>query len=217
MFKMTFLARPLSAVLLIVWCGPGFADSREVVCESNHNNRSYCHTGRHGDVRLMKQIGWSACEEGQSWGTESEGIWVDNGCRAKFWVDDEDHHKKKDHTGAIVAGVAGAALLGALLLGASSRSGSDDAGNTQQDSLSDNGLAGEYEGFDSHEHVDVSLKVHNDGKVTAISGTHRSEGRLSNGLVTFSGGHEYRIEKTKRGVRLFNTHDSRNVVDMFRL
>lgn len=215
MKKMKYLVRPISAVLLTVWLAPAFAESREVICESSHSNRAYCPTGRHGDVRLLKQIGWSSCQEGQSWGVETEGIWVDRGCRAKFWVDEEGHGKK-NHTGAIIAGVAGAALIGALLL---SRSGSssDSAKSAEQSENIAGALAGSYEGYDQHENLDLEVQIQANGHVVANAGHHRSEGQYENGHIRFAGGHEYRVEKTHRGVRLFNTHDKSNVVDMTKI
>ncbi len=30
----------------------------------------------------------AACIEGQTWGVDGNGIWVSNGCRAEFWIDD---------------------------------------------------------------------------------------------------------------------------------
>jgi len=37
-------------------------------------------------VRLVKQNSESPCTEGRSWGSDNDGIWVDDGCRAEFSV-----------------------------------------------------------------------------------------------------------------------------------
>jgi hypothetical protein len=41
---------------------------------------------RRRDIQLNRQISGSACIEGQTWGTDNRGIWVDRGCRAEFRV-----------------------------------------------------------------------------------------------------------------------------------
>jgi DUF3011 family protein len=56
-----------------------------VKCESNDGRRNYC--GQYGDqVRLERQISGSPCIEGQTWGVDRTGLWVDRGCRAIFTV-----------------------------------------------------------------------------------------------------------------------------------
>src|SRR5580765_138783 len=54
-----------------------------ITCESNDGQRKYC--GRVGrDVRLQRQLSQSPCVQGQSWGVDGQGLWVDRGCRAEF-------------------------------------------------------------------------------------------------------------------------------------
>ncbi len=56
-----------------------------VTCESNDGNRRYC--GQYGNqVRMDRQISGSPCVEGQTWGVDGTGLWVDRGCRAIFTV-----------------------------------------------------------------------------------------------------------------------------------
>jgi len=57
-----------------------------VTCSSNDGKRNYCavYTGR--GVQLIKQRGGSPCIQGQTWGYDGRGIWVDRGCRADFRV-----------------------------------------------------------------------------------------------------------------------------------
>jgi hypothetical protein len=57
-----------------------------VTCSSNDGRRNWCDIGRSRDVRLTRQISGSACIQGQTWGTDRRGIWVDRGCRAEFRV-----------------------------------------------------------------------------------------------------------------------------------
>jgi len=61
---------------------------RTVRCESQGKNRNYCRIGVHGRVHLQRQLSKAACIEGQTWGEDGAGIWVSEGCRAEFWIDD---------------------------------------------------------------------------------------------------------------------------------
>jgi len=55
-------------------------------CEANNNNRKYCGSYRPGEVRLQQQISGSPCREGQTWGVDRQGLWVEQGCRAIFAI-----------------------------------------------------------------------------------------------------------------------------------
>jgi hypothetical protein len=57
---------------------------RTVTVEST-GQRVSLHIENHG-VELLKKLSKQPCEQGKSWGFDSQGIWVDRGCRAKFSV-----------------------------------------------------------------------------------------------------------------------------------
>lgn len=60
---------------------------RTVVCASNNGERVYCDADtRGGDVQLVRQISGSRCRQGETWGWDRRGIWVDRGCRAEFTI-----------------------------------------------------------------------------------------------------------------------------------
>jgi hypothetical protein len=59
---------------------------RSITCSSDNGQRVYCEAGSQGEVRLVRQISGSACQEGSTWGHDARGIWVDRGCRAEFEV-----------------------------------------------------------------------------------------------------------------------------------
>jgi hypothetical protein len=64
---------------------PGYGQQQTVNCSSNDGKRNYC--GQYGpDVRLSRQISGSPCIQGQTWGVDRGGLWVDRGCRADFFV-----------------------------------------------------------------------------------------------------------------------------------
>ncbi len=68
---------------------PGWDRSITLECGSSRQKYNFCQVdvGRHGRVRLSKRISDSRCVEGSSWGWNRAGVWVDNGCRARFVVD----------------------------------------------------------------------------------------------------------------------------------
>jgi len=59
-----------------------------VVCESNDGRRHRCAADTLGQVTIGRQLSTNRCVEGRTWGTSSDGIWVDRGCRAEFLIAD---------------------------------------------------------------------------------------------------------------------------------
>jgi Protein of unknown function (DUF3011)/Ricin-type beta-trefoil lectin domain-like len=65
----------------------GRGGERLVTCSSNNGERVYCDAEtRDAQVDLVRQISGSPCRQGQTWGWDRRGIWVDRGCRAQFSV-----------------------------------------------------------------------------------------------------------------------------------
>jgi hypothetical protein len=63
--------------------------SQRIRCESFQTGgygRKYCPANTRGGVRLSRTLGNSQCVEGSSWGYDSGGVWVDNGCQAEFEI-----------------------------------------------------------------------------------------------------------------------------------
>ncbi|MCQ4164862.1 DUF3011 domain-containing protein [Tahibacter harae] len=56
----------------------------DVTCESRDNQRTVCRIPGDGPVHLLRQLSDAPCIENRSWSRTSEGIDVDNGCRAVF-------------------------------------------------------------------------------------------------------------------------------------
>jgi hypothetical protein len=57
-----------------------------VRCESKDGGTVTCPAGGAVRVRLTSQLSKKDCVEGRTWGISSDGIWVDDGCRAVFEV-----------------------------------------------------------------------------------------------------------------------------------
>ena len=63
--------------------GPAAAAAKTLTCSSD-GGRTYCDASTGRGVRLVKQRSAAACKQGDSWGYDGLGIWVDKGCSADF-------------------------------------------------------------------------------------------------------------------------------------
>ena len=64
----------------------GYGPPPKITCSSNNGKRNYCNVGGSYDVRLVRQISGSPCVQGDTWGVDRGGLWVDRGCRADFSI-----------------------------------------------------------------------------------------------------------------------------------
>jgi hypothetical protein len=55
-----------------------------VTCASDDGRRHYCPLDTSRGVMLQKQRSSTPCIQGQSWGFDRRGVWVDRGCRGEF-------------------------------------------------------------------------------------------------------------------------------------
>ncbi|HEY4642662.1 MAG TPA: DUF3011 domain-containing protein [Thermoanaerobaculia bacterium] len=55
-----------------------------VVCESNGQGRTYCRAANRFGVDLTREISRNNCVINRTWGSDENGVWVSNGCRAEF-------------------------------------------------------------------------------------------------------------------------------------
>lgn len=62
----------------------GYRGVAEVRCSSNDGHTRRCNVDTRGGVRIVRQESRSPCIQGRSWGYDRRGIWVANGCRARF-------------------------------------------------------------------------------------------------------------------------------------
>jgi len=123
----------VTAAVMGLWTAPATpakADSY-VDCSSSGYRRNYCPIYSSGRVWLDYQYSNDngPCIEGQTWGWDGRGVWVDRGCRGRFRVEDRyggGGHNDKDNTAAVVGGL----LIGGLLLGALAASNKNDGGSS---------------------------------------------------------------------------------------
>jgi len=69
---------------------------RSITCESKHKDRQYCGNFDPDQVRFDRQIGGHRCVQGETWGVDRQGLWVERGCRAVFIIrgDHDDRHDR---------------------------------------------------------------------------------------------------------------------------
>ena len=92
------------AVALFFAAAPSFAQYA-LTCASEDGHRHYCAADTRAGVSLQRQHSKSACTQGQTWGFDQQGVWVDRGCRADFLVNapqvaqsgDRDHDRFRGH------------------------------------------------------------------------------------------------------------------------
>lgn len=83
----------LALMSIFVWAGSAQASRYEenyddhgieIVCESKKGRTQYCSLDTRYGVILVEQHSRAACIEGESWGYDQRGVWVQAGCRASF-------------------------------------------------------------------------------------------------------------------------------------
>ena len=57
-----------------------------VLCESRDDRRKHCEVPNidPDSVTMQRKLSNANCYRGQNWDADSQGVWVDNGCRAEF-------------------------------------------------------------------------------------------------------------------------------------
>ena len=77
----------------------GYGHTQQVRCESINSRTNYCRAAYGGQVRITRQLSHSPCIEGRSWGSDSRGVWVSNGCRAEFAISSRYDYRRSDSYG----------------------------------------------------------------------------------------------------------------------
>jgi hypothetical protein len=132
---------------------PALAET--IRCESKDGRERYCSTNTSRGVNLVTQLSSRGCYQGETWGYDRRGIWVNGGCRAIFetnYYNDRynynnnnynnynNYHSSNDYysgnrnnksnDGAAVA-VALAAIIGAAAIASSSSKNKNNSSSYQ--------------------------------------------------------------------------------------
>ncbi len=67
-----------------------------VRCESTGSRRMFCRANVEGRVRVARQLSRQPCIQGRNWSYTRSGIWVTQGCRADFVVDQGGRIRSSD-------------------------------------------------------------------------------------------------------------------------
>jgi len=212
----------LAAATLAAPSRPANAAPREVLCESKHYRHAYCPTGPHGSVHVMEVFGRSNCTEGSTWGTDSGGIWVDQGCYARFRVEDpgsSSHHGDR----AAAAGAIGAVVIAAIL--ASSSHDRDTAPPAYAPaappppsyappppSYAPNAMIGRFSGYDSVHRAEITVDIEPSGRVQYYALGQHVAGNLQGNRIYYQNSTSYAVEPTPTGFVLRQDGDPANAV-----
>lgn len=78
------MARILPALLALLFPVANGVRGQTVVCSSDDGAKHSCAADTRDGARLVKQRSSAPCKQGDSWGYDERGIWVDHGCSGEF-------------------------------------------------------------------------------------------------------------------------------------
>lgn len=207
----------------------GFA--RSIECGSKNYRYKYCRVDTDGYVRLERQFSDAECRRGRTWGYDDDGVWVDEGCQARFKVgrsydrdddwdddDDDDNDTKKDllTTAAVIGGLA---VIGTLMNRNSAGNQYPNQSNQYPNYNSGSGYAtyvpswavGTFRGYDSLYDINLELTITTDGSVRGYANDAPVQGSFNNDQIQL-GQFAFNVDQVQDGFRATRTDDSRNQV-----
>jgi len=209
-----------------------FADYT-IRCESFNKDYKSCRVSNPGYVRLKRTLSKSQnCTQGRSWDYNNREIWVDDGCKAEFIIEDRyDHRNNNKHNssssdaGKAVAAIAGIAILGAILGNKNgdkdnhdynSKYDSDRYYGSRHTSYVPDWAIGKFRGYNEKYGSEVTMKISEDGRVSANANGEKIHGyynddRLHIGEFTFD------ISRNPNGFETRQHGDYRNTVRYYRV
>jgi hypothetical protein len=210
--KSAFASLVLIAAVLAATAVPtDVRADQQVRCESEKNRYHHCRIDTHGFVRLTRQLSHAECIQGRTWDYDRSGIWVDDGCRAEFIVEERTHSGSHgDHdAGKVVAAAAGLAIIGALVAASNDKDDKhhdDDYHGSRHTSYVPKWMVGNWDGFNMRYNAEVEMSISRDGRVTAYADGHKIVGYVNDERL-YIGDAEFYIERAGNG---FNTVEAGN-------
>lgn len=196
----------------------------QIECRSSGYHYNYCRVNTGNAVRLAHQQSGTACRQGQNWGYDARGIWVDQGCGAIFeygygggpQYGGGYRHASHDNGGE-VAGALAAAVILAAVAGSSHHHADRPSYNQQyhqQYSRVPDWAVGTWSGTDSASGSDVSMNINQGGYISGYYGHSRLDGQID-GTHAYLGSRGYRVAPSGGGIRLISD-DGQMVIDLYR-
>src|SRR5437879_12022312 len=79
--------------------GPQERHGQIIPCSSDDGEKRYCTADTRYGARLVRQRSQAPCKEGESWGYDEEGIWVDKGCGGEFTLGRSEDRSEERRVG----------------------------------------------------------------------------------------------------------------------
>ena len=121
------------------WTGGGNSGGSTVVCESIGYDRNFCRADTRGGVSLEEQLSTSGsrggkCSYNDTWGYDSGGVWVRNGCRGRFRLGHPGSGRSASQdSGSDAAKIAAAAVVVGAIAAIAADQHHDDGKNPDND------------------------------------------------------------------------------------
>jgi hypothetical protein len=202
--------------------------AKTIECGSKNYRYRYCRVNTDGYVRLERRLSDAPCKRGRSWGYDDDGVWVDEGCQARFKVgryhndnEDNDGKKKLLTTAAVIGGLA---LLGTIM---SKNNTPADAGNQHpypeqypNNNTSGGGhyggpvpnwIAGTFRGYDSLYNIDLELTITPDGAVNGYANQAAVQGNITGDQMQI-GQFTFYVDQVPDGFRATRVDDAHNQI-----
>jgi hypothetical protein len=163
---------------------------RTIRCDSWGHQYRYCPVNTDGRVEMVKQHSRTSCYEGESWGYDPRGVWVDRGCSADFRVGSDDRGRNRKLAVGALVGLAAIVALAA----ARNKQQADQAASQEVAAYA----VGEFRGVDEVEHTDVELSILPGGSVKGHAGANEFTGTFKDGRLQ-AGRHVFKVERSGNG------------------
>lgn len=162
---------------------------RNITCESNNYRYRYCRVDTDNQVRLVHKISNTSCRQGENWGYDRHGVWVDRGCAAEFSVGQRSSHGSG---GAVAAGAAVAGLVALMAIAGSQK---NEAAPTHEVS---SWAVGSFSGYDEVERTQVQLTILPGGSVSGNAGRTQFSGSFKDPELV-AGRHRFTVQRSGNG------------------
>lgn len=202
---MSMMRRGLLLGLMLVLPAEAVLASREIHCASTRNGYQHCPAETRGRVELLRQTSRAPCIEGQTWGYDRRGVWVDRGCAAHFKVGRPDRSREA------VAAVAAIAVVGAII---ASNQNDHGASGPRVGSRPPDWAVGDFYGYDPRHRLELWIRVEGDGYIRGQRGRERVDGQFTRDHVWFDG-QAWNITRLRDGFRL-DAQGGRSSIDFRR-